>query len=315
VRAFVEAMPAPLVATSKARGVLPDPHPLALGQLGGAEEAELLARADLVVALGEDLLELETIAWRWPAPVLHLGRAGARGAPYAPAVEVIGPIGLTLEELASRLRDRARADWDLAELARMKRRLDARQAPAEPAPRIVELVRDLTPPGTTAVFESRWLPATSRWLCVSPGDLLGPGALGSGGFALPASIAARLARPDRDVVCFTDAPGLLRSLAELETAARLRVGIVIVVMGARGPALVPLAQALGVTAVSAGSEALLTAHVGRALRARERIASSRAVPGFPGRLRASGGFGGPFEAPHDLGGDRPLLIDASSGPV
>src|SRR5262249_6144633 len=56
IRAFAEARPAPVLATPRARGVVPDPHPLVVGTFGGGEaERTLTAEADLVVAIGVDV--------------------------------------------------------------------------------------------------------------------------------------------------------------------------------------------------------------------------------------------------------------------
>src|SRR5204863_9553301 len=55
LRALAEALPAPVLVTLRAKGILPDPHPLMLGVLtAGGAEAELLCRADLILALGLD---------------------------------------------------------------------------------------------------------------------------------------------------------------------------------------------------------------------------------------------------------------------
>jgi acetolactate synthase-1/2/3 large subunit len=54
-------------------------------------------------------------------------------------------------------------------------------------------------------------------------------AAGSLGWALPASIGAQLAVPDRPVVCFTGDGGLWYHLSELETAARWKVPVTVVV--------------------------------------------------------------------------------------
>src|SRR5205823_1410695 len=56
LRAFAEALPAPVLVTPAGRGALPDPHPLCHGLL--AREAAILQRADIVLALGVDDDEL-----------------------------------------------------------------------------------------------------------------------------------------------------------------------------------------------------------------------------------------------------------------
>src|SRR5262249_2291525 len=64
LRALVEALPAPVLTTYKAKGAVPDPHPLALGVFtGGALEEPAVSRADLVVTFGLDTVELIPRPW------------------------------------------------------------------------------------------------------------------------------------------------------------------------------------------------------------------------------------------------------------
>ena len=128
-------------------------------------------------------------------------------------------------------------------------------------------------------------PATAYWLALEPGELLISNGLATMGFALPAAIAAQLVHPDRRVVCFTGDGGLMMVAAELETVARLRLPILIVVLNDEalsliavkqeqkgfegvsmryaGPDLGALARAFGLRAFTATDEATLrTALVG-----------------------------------------------------
>src|SRR5439155_1644366 len=148
LRAFAEALPAPLLATARAKGALPDPHPLMLGVLGvaGVEE-RVLSRADLIVAIGLDALEPVPAPCWSTRPVLAFGPApmpDGRG----PAVHVPGDVGVVIEELAERLRDKPRADWDVAELDRLRREGAARNTGDGLAARVVRLARETTPAGT-----------------------------------------------------------------------------------------------------------------------------------------------------------------------
>ncbi|MBF8287407.1 MAG: hypothetical protein HW381_515, partial [Candidatus Rokubacteria bacterium] len=86
LRAFAEALPAPVLTTYKAKGALPDPHPLAMGVFtGGALEEPVVGRADLIIAFGLDTVELIPRRWSYTAPVLSLVR-GPSGAPSLAAV-------------------------------------------------------------------------------------------------------------------------------------------------------------------------------------------------------------------------------------
>lgn len=273
LRALAEALPAPVLVTPKAKGALPDPHPLMLGVLTGAGGgAPLLPRADLIVALGLDAVEANPGAWPSTAPLLHLAPFPAAPDCGRPVTEVVGEIELVVEELAPRLRDRARADWDMAELDRLKRELGARRAAAGFPARVVRLAREATEAGTLAAVDPgpHADGVTALWDAVAPGEFLISNGPATAGFALPAAIAAHLARPERRVVCFTAAAGLVAAAAELETATRLRAPIVVVAFGERAsgaPDLIRLAQSFGVAAFAADGDARFGEAMSRALGA------------------------------------------------
>jgi acetolactate synthase-1/2/3 large subunit len=296
IRPLAEALPAPVLVTYKAKGVLPDPHPLHLGVFTGAAlEEPVLSRADLIVALGLDVVELIPRPWAFGAPVLHVARAPHAGGYYTPSAEVVGDIALIVEELAPRLRDRPRADWDVAELDRLKRETSARMAVAAAglAPhRVVQIAREATPDGTIATVDAgaHMFPATTFWHAVAPGELLISNGLATMGFALPAAIAAQLVHPERRVLCFTGDGGLMLAVAELETLNRLGLPVIVIVfddaalslirikqdqrgmagdaLTYRGPDLVALARSFGLAAFAADDEGTLQQALARALAGR-----------------------------------------------
>ncbi|HTY80583.1 MAG TPA: thiamine pyrophosphate-binding protein [Candidatus Bathyarchaeia archaeon] len=295
LRALCEAVPAPVLATYKAKGVVPDPHPLALGIFtGGALEEPVVGRADLIIAVGLDTVELIPRRWSYEAPVLSLARvdsaaperrAAGAGRYFAPALELVGDLASMLEELAPRLRGH-HADWDVVEVDRLRR---GRQRALEiPVPglaphRVVQIAREYTPAGTVATADAgaHMFQAAEYWQAVSPGEFLISNGLATMGFALPAAIAAQLRQPDRRVLCLTGDGGFMMVAAELETAARLRLPITVIVfndaalslievkqeqkgfagtsMRYAGPDLAALARSFGVAARVAADEAGLIA--------------------------------------------------------
>ena len=270
LRAFAEALPAPLLTTARAKGSLPDPHPLTLGVLGdsGVDEP-LLGRADLVVAIGVDTHEPVPAPFWSTAPVLGFGPPQALDDRVL-AVQVLGDVGAIMEELAPRLRDVRRADWDVAYLDRLRREGSVRAAGAGLETRAVRLAREAMPAGTIATVDAGYACVATSWPAVSPREFLTTSGLPSGGFALPAALAAHLVHPDRHVVCFTDAAGLAAAGSELETATRLDAPIVVVVLrdaASRGPDPVGLAQSFGMTAYTADGEPQFAEALGRTLRA------------------------------------------------
>jgi acetolactate synthase-1/2/3 large subunit len=146
---------------------------------------------------------------------------------------------------------------------------------------VAQIARELTAAGSIATVDAgaHMFQTTTYWHALEPGELLISNGLATMGFALPAAIAAQLVHPDRRVVCFTGDGGLMMVASELETVARLRLPIVIVVfndaalsliavkqeqkgfegvsMRYTGPDLVALGRAFGIRALAATSEATL----------------------------------------------------------
>lgn len=269
VRAFAEATPAPVLCSPRAKGVLPDPHPLALGLLADNAVADtLVARADLVIAAGLDASEAAARRWSGTTPVLHLGPLPASDAPYRPRTEVVADVGLILEELAPRLRDRSRADWDVAELDRLKRLLpgSATHRAGGSFERVVAMTREATPPGTIATADGTLTTACARaWPAVAPHEFLAPSDTSVTGFAIPAAVAALLVRADRQAMCFTDGAGFTRSLPELDIAVRKGLEVVVIVMAEDDLDVEARAHAVGAIGFVARGDAALGWMLERAL--------------------------------------------------
>ena len=195
-----------------------------------------------------------------PAPLPH---------GLVPAAHVLGDVAAAIEELAVRLRDKPRADWDVAELDRLRREATARSTGDDLAARIVRLAREATPAGTIGTVDAGEYQTcvTGAWHAIAPREFLTSGA--TSGFALPAAIAAHLVHSERCVVCFTDAAGVTAAARELETAARLAAAVVVVVFddcGAGAPDSMKLARDSGVRAFAADSEGKFAEALGRTLR-------------------------------------------------
>lgn len=239
LRALAEALPAPTLVTDGGKGAFPDPHPLHLGVVGRAGAAAgIVDRADLAVAIGVDARELGEAL---PAglPVLHLAAAPRARTDAAPCLEVVGDIALVVEELAPRLRGRSRADWDVAELARLKRAA-ARATPerVQTISALVDVVRGALPAGTVAVAAAGddTDAVVAAWQAAAPGELIAPAAPRRPGLALPVAVAAAIARPRARVVCFASVLEVVEGRDVLELAARLALPVVVVALGEEGSA-------------------------------------------------------------------------------
>ena len=137
------------------------------------------------------------------------------------------------------------------------------------------------------------------WPAMAPLRLLISNGLATMGFALPAAIAAALARPGRPVVCMVGDGGLAMTLAELETLARLQLPVTVVVFDDAALSLIEVKQKPG----QGGSDAVRFQSVDYAL-----VASAMGLDSAVVTTAA--------EAAAVLadGWDRPRLIDARIDP-
>ena len=331
LRAFCEALPAPVLTTYKGKGALPDPHPLAMGVVtGGSLEEPFVRQADLIIAFGLDPVELIPRAWPYQAPVLNLTRcpsdapglaAPGGGAYFRPAAEVVGELGAILEELAPRLASASAADWDVAAVDRWRR--ERRAALEIPVPglaphRVAQLARELLAAGAIATVDAgaHMFPVTAYWDAIELGECLISNGLATMGFALPAAIAAQLHHPDRRVVCFTGDGGLMMVAAELETVARLQLPILIVVFDDQALSLIEVKQEQrGIAGASMRYHGPEFPALARAFGIRAWIAEDEAA--FANALAAAQASGAPalIDARIDASGYRRTLEVVRGAPA
>ncbi len=239
---LVEHLGSPLLTTPRAKGVVAEDHPLAAGVfMGGQLDEDLLSKADAVLAVGLDAVELLPRRWRAGLPVVVLAEHQTGRRPFDPTCEVIADLPASLEELREALPPGG--GWGLADWAgragEFKARGRALLAEAStargrtglPPHRVVEIAREVFPRQTVAVSDSgiHTLAVAAFWDCYEPKGYLCSSGLASPGFALPAAVAAKLTLRDRPVIAFLGDGGFLRCMADLAIAAWQRVPLVAVV--------------------------------------------------------------------------------------
>lgn len=247
---FAERLGAPVVATTSARGVLPEDHPLSLPfdpVGGGIEELNaLVARCDLVLVLGCKLAHNGSAGFRLRLPeerLVHIDADRAvPGANYPARLTGVCDVPALLTALAASSLQ-PRRGWPDGELARARSALVAARPGGAPEPRFPDLVPD----DTASFFGAlrRCLPrdavvATDSGLhqylvrrhlpVLSPRGLLTPTDFQAMGFGLPAAVGAALAAPERRVVAIVGDGGLAVAPLELATAAREGIRLTVVVL-------------------------------------------------------------------------------------
>ncbi len=221
---FAERLGAPVLTTTKCKGMIPEDHPLRAGCIiGGLIERKLVMQADLIVTVGLDAVELQPKPWPYKLPVLALSSVPSVDA-FVPAdPEIIGD----LKPLLAALAQWAPEGTSWGEKAAKVFRQDVRDALNTPSTglspqRAMEVARAVLPRDTIATCDagaSRLL-VVQKWESYGPREFLTSNGLGSMGYAVPGALAAKIRYPDRPVVAFTGDGGLMMTIAELQTAQR-----------------------------------------------------------------------------------------------
>jgi acetolactate synthase-1/2/3 large subunit len=248
VRAALAGRGIPALHTYRARGIIPDHDADAAGLVtGGTMEWPLLDAADLIVGLGVDEAEMVPGRWDYAArTVLVTGPEGARGY-FTGATALRMPLERALDVLAQGPgHDWAPGTGRTVKADAVRRLLEAASAaPGRLAPQqVAATVRAGTPQDTIATVDAgaHMLVVMPLWEVPEPRRLLISSGLATMGYALPAAIAAALCTPGSPVVAFTGDGGLGMTLAEVETAVRLGLRVIVVVFNDAALSLIQIKQ-------------------------------------------------------------------------
>lgn len=238
-RALAARLACPVMTTYKAKGVFPDSDTHHGGLFtAGSAEAPWLADADLIVLFGLDPVELVAAPWSYEAPVLEMAATKIRPHYMEPAATLTGAFPAMVDALAEAGMP---ANWDQVPVTTMPDgETDGRLSAFEAVRAVIEAAPDAA--RATVDAGAHMLPVMPTWPAHKPNDLLISNGLSTMGFAVPAAIAAALVAPDRPVVAFTGDGGMAMCLAELATAARVGLPVVVVVMNDAALSLIDVKQ-------------------------------------------------------------------------
>jgi acetolactate synthase-1/2/3 large subunit len=245
VRALVDRG-IPAMVTYKAKGVVPDRHPMFAGVLtNGAIEQRMLGESDLLVGVGLDPVELLPRPWTAPAPVLALGRwpVGDTHVPFA--AQAVGDLALILEHVGTWL---SASEWApgaaAAHASRMREAVRSGVAGGLSPARVVEMAAERLAGRARVTVDAgaHMFPSTLLWPVGEPNGMLISNGLSTMGFALPAAVGASLVDRDRPVVALTGDGGLLMAAGELVTIARERLRVIVVVFNDGALSLIDIKQ-------------------------------------------------------------------------
>ena len=252
VQRAAETLGAPVLTTYKAKGLLPEDHPLSLGGAGLSPKADrillpLVAKADVILAIGYDPIEMRA-GWQNPWDptrqiVIDITAEPNHHYMHQSTLNIIGDCSASVDAM---LTDMLGPVWTDGTIEQTKAALaDAFPIPDTWGPaQVIATCQAHLPADAliTADSGAHRILLSQMWRCGVPRALMQSSGFCTMGCAVPLAIGAQIAEPDRTVVSFSGDAGFLMVAGELATAAELGLKTIFVVFVDASLALIDLKQ-------------------------------------------------------------------------
>lgn len=232
LRHFARKLKIPVVTTMMAKGALPWTDPYLISTLGvpGRDYADAaLEAADLVVAVGYDIVEVAPERWN-KGNIHRIVHVGARSPHinknYQPEVVVTGDITASLGKIRMIAGRQQEPEWAFALRKDMldedTREISDASFPMKPQ-RVLDDIRAVMDNENDILISDvgahkMWIARNYR--CYKPLTCIISNGFATMGIAVPGAVAAKLLYPDRRVIAVTGDGGFMMNNQELETAVR-----------------------------------------------------------------------------------------------
>ena len=242
LRAFVEKTAIPFFSTQMGKGVVGETDCwMGTAALSDGDYVHrLIDHADCIINVGHDVIEKPPFFMHEgeDRTVIHVNFFTAEVDPvYFPQIEVTGDIANAIWQITERIEVQDHWDFAFAQTVReaLLEELDAgRQMndfPIHPR-RLVHAVRDALPTDGIVSLDNGlykvWFARNFR--TIRPNTLLLDNALATMGAGLPVAMSAKITFPDRKVLAVCGDGGFMMNSQELETAVRLGLDLVVLIL-------------------------------------------------------------------------------------
>ncbi|PKB72099.1 MAG: hypothetical protein BZY87_01820 [SAR202 cluster bacterium Io17-Chloro-G6] len=229
---LAEHLQAPVVTTAEGKGAISDHHPLALGALWLRNDT--IARKqfghDVILAVGTRLV---TSQWLDGQQVVQIDVDPEEiGRHYENTLRVEGDARLTMEGLLTALSAKGKAREDrTAEVAAQKAQRSDDIVKVEPQGELLEAVRRAMPEDSILISGMTQLGYYSRahYPVYEPRTFITSSYSGNLGYAYPTALGAKVAQPDKAVVCLSGDGGFMFNSQEMSTAVAHKINVVAVI--------------------------------------------------------------------------------------
>jgi acetolactate synthase I/II/III large subunit len=242
VRAFAEKAQVPVVMSLNGMATIPYHHALyggVVGQYGADGANRVLLEADVVLVLGSSLGSMTTRNWTLIPPDATIIQVDARGEEigrnFPVGVPLVADVQAAVTQLTAGVSGQAPGTW-LDRVAKLRAEWRSEIAAAEssaavqirPERLFAQVAAEMADDGIIVGDTGHVGAWSARHVQLRDGQSM-VRAAGSLGWSLPASIGAKCALPDREVICLTGDAGFYYHIAELETARRYGINVIVVV--------------------------------------------------------------------------------------
>ncbi|NLV27147.1 MAG: thiamine pyrophosphate-binding protein [Methanomicrobiales archaeon] len=235
---FAERIDAPILSTFRAKGIIPDDHPLyagVLGTVGSTGARSMIEQGDLLITLGVGFSKMTRVPEN--IRTIQVDNEPLRLGKGRDSIPVYGDVGEMLAELlailspsshttAQKRSDDVKKPWNEI---RDKEAMD-KSVPIRP-PYIMKILSQIIPSDAIIsidVGENGWW--FGRNFKMSGQKFIMSGYLATMGFGFPGAIAAKIAYPDKPVFCITGDGGFAMAMGDFVTAVMKKLPMVVVIM-------------------------------------------------------------------------------------
>lgn len=234
---FAMKLKIPVINTMMAKGVIPLDNKYSMWTVGIPQkdyQNKILEEADLVIAVGYDIVEYAPAKWNpeGKVQIIHVDiRPAHINKLYQPEVEVVGDISDSLLQIGRRTARHQEPEKALEIKARMVAEHESYTGdasfPMKPQ-RILQDVRKVMGKDDIVISDvgahKMWI--ARHYQCYEPNTCIISNGFATMGISVPGAIGARLVYPDKKILAICGDGGFMMNCQEFETALRAKTPFV-----------------------------------------------------------------------------------------
>ena len=234
---FLERQRIPFVTTLHGKGFLPESHQNWAGVIGRARRTDVKAftdKADLILAIGYDPIEINYEEWVANRPVIHISTEAAE---ISEGVSLIWNKACDLDQAIEGMMELPvfANEWDRDEWRGHRQLLEQSLRPQGDGfstHHLLDILREKLPSDGILAYDvgAHTHQIAAQWRTDQAKTLLATNGWSSMGYGMPAAYAAKLVLPHRRVAAVVGDGGFQMTVGELAMARRLGLAVPIIVL-------------------------------------------------------------------------------------